>query len=234
MVNDFIINKETERNKHYESLEWRNCHNIGLQILKKLPKGKVLEIGCADGIFLDKLREEGFDVYGLDVYPKWIEKCKNKSINVKCGDANEKLPYKNDFFDYVINFEMIAHLINPPKFIKEVKRVLKKDGKLLIESVNSAYWKYRISYLFAQTNNYQMLWPGCNGYNKHYSMIWPEHKGIHLQHYSLNSCKQMLKDNGFHITDVSKEINKNKLSKAKASLAPNIFCCEYLFVAQSL
>ncbi len=231
---NIALRKESERYKHYESMTWNKRHNLGLEIFKKLPKGKVLEIGCADGLFLNKLKELGFDVYGIDIYPQWVEKCRTKGINTTCGDVNNKLPYKDVFFDYVINFETIAHLIDPTNFAREVKRVLKKSGKFIIESTNSAYWKYRISYLFAQTKNYEMLWPGCESYNTHYNLIWPEHKSMHFQHYSLNSCKEMLEDNGFHVNDISKQLSENKLNKVKSAIFPNFFCSEYMFIAKPL
>ncbi len=229
---NFILKKEAERYKHYESMEWKIRHETALQIIKKLPKGKVLEIGCADGGYLKRLKQLGFDVYGLDIYPKWIKKCKTKHINISFGDANNNLPYKDNSFDYIVNFEMIAHLITPIHFIREIKRVLKKEGKFIIESVNSAHWKYRISYLLAQTNNYGLLWSGFKGYNTHYNMIWPEHKSMHLQHFSLNSCKEMLEDNGFQVTDYSNKMSPNKSNRLTSTIHPNLFCTEYIFLAK--
>lgn len=229
-IENLSLTKEMYKYENYESILWTKRYNVALELFKNLPRGKVLEVGCVDGKFLNKLKQLGFSVFGFDICPKWVELCKKKGLNVRLGDANQRLPYKNNSFDYVINFETIAHLIDPLQFAKEVNRILVRGGKFFIESVNSAYWKYRVSYLFAQTKNYELFWPGCESYSTHYNLIWPEHKGIHLQHYSLCSCKEMLTDIGFDVVDISGKISGNKYIKTFVVLFPNLFFAEYMFI----
>ncbi len=99
---------------------------------------KVLEIGCGSGNILKLINSK--NIYGLDISPKMIEICK-KTIpngNFIAGDA-ENLPYEDNFFDKVIISEVLYYLPDLEKALKEVNRVLKKNGLLLITSLNKKY-----------------------------------------------------------------------------------------------
>ncbi len=99
---------------------------------------KVLEIGCGSGNILKFINSK--NIYGLDISPKMIEFCKKTmpTGDFTIGDA-ENLPYKDDFFDKVIISEVLYYLPDLEKAIKEANRVLKKDGLLLITSLNKKY-----------------------------------------------------------------------------------------------
>jgi ubiquinone/menaquinone biosynthesis C-methylase UbiE len=99
---------------------------------------KVLEIGCGSGNILKLINSK--NIYGLDISPKMIEFCK-KTIphgNFISGDA-ENLPYEDNFFDKVIISEVLYYLPDLEKAMEEAKRVLKKEGLLLITSLNRKY-----------------------------------------------------------------------------------------------
>jgi len=99
---------------------------------------RVLEIGCGSGNLLKLLNSK--NIYGLDISPKMIEFCK-KTIphgTFISGDA-ENLPYENNSFDKVIISEVLYYLPDIEKALKEANRVLKKEGLLLITSLNKKY-----------------------------------------------------------------------------------------------
>lgn len=93
---------------------------------------KVLDIGCNSGEFIKYLKEKkGCDVYGVDISAKVIDLCKAKGLeNVQVVDA-EKLPFPDSTFDYVTLMEVLEHLHDPVKYLKEIRRVLKKTGSLI-------------------------------------------------------------------------------------------------------
>ena len=99
---------------------------------------KILEIGCGSGNILKFVNSK--NIYGLDISPKMIEFCKKTIPNgdFTTGDA-ENLPYEDNFFDKVIISEVLYYLPNIEKALKEAHRVLKKDGLLLITSLNKRY-----------------------------------------------------------------------------------------------
>lgn len=100
---------------------------------------RVLDIGCGQGglAWVVKTIRPQSTVTGIDISDKGIEFAKRTygyCANFLIGKADE-LPFKDESFDTVLCGEVIEHLEDPEKAIKEMSRVLKKDtGKLLIST----------------------------------------------------------------------------------------------------
>lgn len=99
--------------------------------------GKILDIGCADGMFTKVVADRsGGDVIGIDVLKssvKWAsDHWKNKkNMHFKVGNAH-KLDFKDRTFDAVFALEVMEHVPQPDQVIKEMKRVLKKNGYVIV------------------------------------------------------------------------------------------------------
>lgn len=104
-----------------------------LPLIKRTPKSaKILDIATGQGYVLERLHELGFtNLYGADIDPT-VFKLNKKTFHYKQVDANKKLPYRDAFFDIVISSETIEHLENPRHFIREVHRILKPKGRLML------------------------------------------------------------------------------------------------------
>ena len=102
---------------------------------KNKPKN-VLDVGCASGWFLSELalRYPKASYAGVDVHKKAIDYGKKRYKNLKliCADAHS-LPFPNESFDVVICTSVLEHVKNPQKVLREIKRVLTKDGIAIIE-----------------------------------------------------------------------------------------------------
>lgn len=99
---------------------------------------RVLDVGCGDGgeCFVVKTIRKTTDVFGIDISQTAIDKARRIYGSVgtfKLGSATE-IPYPDDFFDLVICGEVLEHLEDPEKAIKELLRVVKKGGRLLIST----------------------------------------------------------------------------------------------------
>ena len=113
-----------------------------LRALSSLSKNKVvLEIGCGNGTGT-KLIKKYFSpkkIEAIDLDPRMIRKAKKKikdpTISFKVASAT-KLPYKNNQFDAVIEFGIIHHIPNWKDCLKELKRVTKPNGELIIEDLS--------------------------------------------------------------------------------------------------
>lgn len=106
------------------------------------PGDCVLEIGCATGtLSLAAKRQAGLtgSVFGIDIIPGMIEVSRNKAAQAKLdvtfqlGNI-EDIPFPNEYFDVVMCSFMIFHMSEKVrnKGIKEIYRVLKPQGKLLV------------------------------------------------------------------------------------------------------
>ena len=100
----------------------------------------VLDVASGSGYGTRYLLNKGAaKVVGIDNSREAIkysqEKYQTSGIEFILADA-AKLPFENDIFDIVVSFETIEHLDDQEKFLQEIKRVLRKDGLLIISTPN--------------------------------------------------------------------------------------------------
>jgi SAM-dependent methyltransferase len=93
------------------------------KLINNYVRGKCLEIGCGTH---PKVPVEGN--YFLDISTRAVESLKKLGAHAEVSDLCRKLPYKAEYFDFVSAFELLEHLPNDCEVIKELHRVLKKDG----------------------------------------------------------------------------------------------------------
>jgi len=95
--------------------------------------GSILDIGTADGMMLSLLQQSIIirESFGLDLSTELLKTNTNQSISLVQGDALS-LPFKDCSFDIVIGAAVIEHVPDPRIMIREIKRVLKRDGICVI------------------------------------------------------------------------------------------------------
>lgn len=102
----------------------------------KLRKGRFLDIGCGGGVLTESLYYYFPKVkfYGCDVSKQAINYARKFGSGRVIYETikKNKLPYKNNFFDVCICLDVMEHILDVDLFLKEVKRVLKKDGKFFL------------------------------------------------------------------------------------------------------
>jgi ubiquinone/menaquinone biosynthesis C-methylase UbiE len=95
----------------------------------------ILDIGCSSGAFTRIYLNNQNKVFGLDMNLSSLKKARENQIEALLGNVLN-LPLKDKVFD-VINFtEVIEHLSNPLQALKEINRVLKGKGLLLLTTNN--------------------------------------------------------------------------------------------------
>jgi ubiquinone/menaquinone biosynthesis C-methylase UbiE len=118
-------------------------------------RGKdVLEIGC--GIATDGLEfaRHGANYFGVDLTPRSLELAKERfslleiSGRFENANAEEKLPFPDDSFDHVYSFGVIHHSPAPEKIVREIFRVLKKDGSFTVMLYNKSSINYYVEIMF--------------------------------------------------------------------------------------
>jgi len=97
---------------------------------------KILDVGCASGWFISEITKkfQKSRCYGVDLYREAIQQATKlyPNIHFKVADAH-KLPFKEKTFDLIICTEVLEHVDDPETVFLEIKRVLKKGGRAIVE-----------------------------------------------------------------------------------------------------
>lgn len=154
----------------------RNAQNYLKLILNHNPPGRrLLDVGCATGIFMRQAQDQGFAVSGLDASAYAVAQAK-KTFNrqVKLGILST-VKFSPHSFDVITMFDVFEHLANPRQDLDHCHRLLKPGGLLVINTGN--------------TNSFLAK---LEGKNWHF-FIPPQH----LFFYSDTNLKQLLHLTGF-------------------------------------
>jgi ubiquinone/menaquinone biosynthesis C-methylase UbiE len=123
--------------KRYNSWDWiDNFINI-------TPiSSRILDIGCGNG---RNMKNPNYDFYGVDNCSNFVELAKKVSPNVVLCEMT-KLPFPDNYFDVIISIASFHHLSNNERrmeCLKEIKRVLKPNGQILLSiwSINQSHNK---------------------------------------------------------------------------------------------
>lgn len=165
----------------------KKVNKIDLDILSLKTGGKALDIGCSYGDQAMKIAKQGIRVYGIDSSKDYIKKFKQsaKKNNLDCtpvlGDAT-RLPFDSNFFDAVIATEVLEHIPNFKKAIKESYRVLKPGGYACIAVPTGL-----------SENIFKFLHP-----------FWQEDSG-HVNFFLKRKITRILEEIGFRIEKIEKQ-----------------------------
>lgn len=177
-------NKREADNKHSSFVRrhpelrkaWHRVTGEFLSETLERSKGKVLDIGCGFGDMLEDLARKGCDAYGVETNPAEAEVCLKKGLKVHCGIL-EKAHFADESFDTIILRHVIEHLPSPKTTLKEIHRVLKPEGSVLIYCPNAD------SYLADLFGKYWTGW------------VMP----VHFYHFTGKTIKDLAKRAGFDI-----------------------------------
>lgn len=104
----------------------------------------MLDLGCGDGVMSANCANLVDEIYCVNpgIVPLKILQRRNIPNMFPVVALGESLPFPDNFFDGVFNIFVIEHLKDPIPMLKEIWRVLKPTGKLLVSTDNRMYYKY--------------------------------------------------------------------------------------------
>lgn len=129
-------------NDHWWFVAKRRFLDIALEKYAKNKNSKILDLGCGTGAVIKFFKGKGYDICGVDANIDALNYCLEKKLNVKKGTA-ENISFENNRFDVVFALDLLEHLDHPEIAVKEINRILKKDG-ILIATVpaHQSLWSY--------------------------------------------------------------------------------------------
>lgn len=141
--------------------------------------GTILDLGCGVGTFLAKAREKGWKTYGVEPSQDAASIGSKQGLDIFPGTLNEA-KYPDSFFDYVRSNHSFEHISDPKDVLREIRRVLKPDGKLFIGVPNVAGWAAK---------HYRENW-------------WYLCPPVHTFGYSPETLSRLLASEGFEVVKV--------------------------------
>ncbi|MCO6499342.1 MAG: class I SAM-dependent methyltransferase [Vicingus serpentipes] len=109
-----------------------------VDILKKhKSSGRILEIGCATGAFLNEAKAQGFDVVGLDASSNYAQFTNDLGLDVRHGRL-EDVAFQKEEFDVIACSHLLEHIEDPLSFLEQLKAYLKPEGVLFLVVPNEA------------------------------------------------------------------------------------------------
>jgi 2-polyprenyl-3-methyl-5-hydroxy-6-metoxy-1,4-benzoquinol methylase len=116
--------------------------------------GRLLDVGCAAGIFLKKARADGWEVSGIEFSEDSAAVARRRfSLEVTAGTLRKGI-FPPASFDAVTLWDVVEHLPDPIAGLSAAGEILKEDGVLLIETPNIDGLYPRLSYAIASDGRY--------------------------------------------------------------------------------
>jgi len=133
-----ISNKISNPMRYSLTTRFKDRHIMNM--MKPLLNKKVLDVGSGIGYLSEMVNNHNGMAYGVDIEPDAINYCKkNIDGQFEFGSAY-KLPYDDNYFDYIILADVIEHIEHPTKVLDEIKRVAKNKAEVIISTPNLKGW----------------------------------------------------------------------------------------------
>lgn len=119
-----------------------NSENIIYHVKER--SGRLLDIGCGCGDALFFFQEKGFECHGIEIDSRAVAFCREKDLNVKQYTTLDRLEYPDNHFDVIILAQVIEHIGSSDNLFREIKRILRPNGKVYITTPNFSSYIRRI------------------------------------------------------------------------------------------
>ncbi len=156
---------------------------------------KVLDLGSYNGIITTEISQHGNEVWAFDVSDSFEDKYRQAGIPFMRGNVEKPLPYENAFFDVVFAGEVIEHLVDTDIFLDEIKRILKKDGRVIITTPNAASFPRRV-----------LLLLGMNPFFEASPKFRGDEVAGHLRYFTYDLFRDFLYFHGLEIEERTSDV----------------------------
>lgn len=107
-----------------------------LDLIDSRPRGCLLDVGCATGIFLEQARDQGWDVRGVEL-SKWAADIARTQRGVEVFSGSlEEAGFPDGSFDVVTALDVLEHVATPQALLREIFRILRPGGIAIINTIS--------------------------------------------------------------------------------------------------
>ena len=160
-----------------------------LRLLNRLSgsKGRLLDVGCGEGLFLEIAREDGWEVVGTEFSAFAAELGKRLGLDVYHGELMD-IAFPPGEFDAITMWHVLEHTRDPVRVLKEARRILKGDGILIVAVPNLDNIPFQLVYRLVRGRRMALFDPGA--------------RELHLYHFRPSTIRRILEGSGFEVIRV--------------------------------
>jgi SAM-dependent methyltransferase len=113
-----------------------------MKLLEPDNNARLLDAGCGKGDLTAAAAKAigTINIQGVEAVAEIADMAREKGIKVQLSDLNDPFPFDNEAFDVVLAIEIIEHLSNTDVFLKEIFRILRKGGYVVVSTPNLSSW----------------------------------------------------------------------------------------------
>lgn len=174
----FYDEQKSERFKPLFELAIRCFRELRVRVVEHFAKkrGRILDVGFGRPIDLSLFQQRGWEAHGTQIVPHTVRVARSQGLNAFLGELHDA-KYPDAHFDMITVWHVLEHLKNPAKYVREMHRILKPEGRLIVEVPN---FNSPLARMF-----------GCNWLG----LDLPHH----LYHFTPKSLTRLLHQNGFKV-----------------------------------
>lgn len=143
------------------------------------PGSRILDLGCGRGTMLRAFADIGMAAHGIEVNERAVKGADSRA-EIQIAEKLSSIGYPPDFFDRVVIWHVLEHLVDPRETLGEVLRILKAGGRVAIAVPNFS--------------SLQARWAGGNWFH----LDFPRH----LHHFSMVGLQNLIESCGFRLLEV--------------------------------
>jgi len=133
-------------------------------------QGTLLDVGCATGELMATARERGFDVYGAEIAPDGIARCRELFGTERIvGKQLQQGDFPEQYFDVITLSDVLEHFPDPLGSLDMLGRMLKPGGHVMIVTPDTSSWTRKVS-----------------------GAKWPHYKEDHQYYFSRSNLAKMM------------------------------------------
>lgn len=145
-------------------------------ITRRVPdRGRILDVGCGRGVLLNRLVAQGFETFGTDINEDAV-RGNDPQTDIRIISELSEAAFPDEFFDCVVVWHVLEHLIDPAGTMREIERITKPGGVLIIAVPNYSSLQAKI-------------------WGKDWFHLDPPR---HLYHFSVQSLIKLVESSGFN------------------------------------
>jgi len=124
-----------------------DAYAVALDFMSRLPRGRAIDLAAGSGYTSQRLAELGFDVTAYDIF---TDQFVPRDIVIKKADLNEPIAEQLGSVDAVLALEVIEHLENPRAFLRDISRMLRPGGGLVLSTPNIVTLGSKLRFAFRE------------------------------------------------------------------------------------